>query len=503
MKPYALVLLFFALKLALHVLAATTLGIHRDELLYLALGRHLDWGYWSNPPFIGAAGWVVQHVLGDGLWAVRLLPAVAGAALVGFTLLMVRELGGGRWAQVICGTALLGSLAWQRAFSMLQPVAFDLLFWTLLAWALLRWLNTRQMRWWWVFGVVAGLGLLNKYTVGLWGVLLPAALLLTPERRALGTREPWLAAGVALLLLAPNLVWQYRHDFPVFTHLDALNRTQLAYVDPFDFLANQLLFHGPGVFVWLPGVLALLAAPTLRPYRVLGWFYLLMLALLLLMRGKDYYTLGAYPVLFAAGAVWIERTARLTWMKAVYALLVAALALPLLPAGMPVLPRQQLRDYFQYVAYDLGIDALVRWEQGQRRALPQDYADMLGWTEIAALVDTAVASAGAPLEQIMIYGENYGQAGAIEYYARPVNPPPVASFSDSYRLWAPRTLPADMQTLVYVNDELGEDVQDLFADIRLVGSVRDTLAREYGTRVYLCRQPRRDLPAFWAERVGR
>lgn len=490
-------LLFALAKIALHLAAADNLGFHRDEFLYLALGRHLDWGFWSNGPFIAAVSWASQTFLGDSLLATRLLPALAGGGLVLLAGLMARELGGGRFAQILCGTAMLLSVAWLRAFGMLMPVPFDVFFWALLSFLLLKWLKTNDARWWWAIGAAAGLGFLNKYSLVFWAAGLLLALLLTPQRRALATRGPWLAAGLGLMIALPNLWWQWKYNFPVVGHMRELAESQLSNVEPLNFLLDQLLMQGPGgAVVWLAGVLFLLRAEAMRPYRLLGWHSVAVVFIFLILNGKSYYTLGVYPVLIAAGAVWWERFLQKTAARIALVALVAGLALPLLPTGVPLWPAERLARYFEW----LNLDAAVRWEDGALHPLPQDYADMLGWPELAALTDTALAHAGNP-NNCLVYAENYGQAGAIAHLGRLSPGVRQASFSDSWRLWAPEQLPDSVNTLIYVNDELGEDVAALFPDIQKIGEITHPLARERGTSVWLCRQPRESLPDFWAERV--
>ena len=148
-----------------------------------------------------------------------------------------------------------------------------------------------------------------------------------------------------------------------------------------------------------------------------------------------------------------------------------------------------------------GIDSANRWERGNVEPLPQDYADMLGWQKIASLVDEAAARVDNPAT-LFIFCENYGQAGAVEHFSKNPNLPPVVSFADNYRIWAPDTLPPAVTTMIYVNDELGEDVQAIFANIELVGEVQEPLARERGTKVYRCQEPRSDFREFWKERAA-
>lgn len=502
MRPLPRIALFFAaIHVLLHLATADNLGFHRDEFLYLALGRHLDWGFWSNGPFIGAVSWLSQHWLGDSLPATRVFPALAGGGLILLTGLVVRELGGGRFAQVVNGLAMLGSIAWLRAFGMLMPVPFDVLFWTLLSWWGFKWLQTGQSRWWWAIGITAGLGMLNKYSIVFWAAGLPLAMLLTPHRKALLRPQPWQAAGLALLVLLPNLWWQWQYNFPVVRHMRELAASQLVHVKPLNFLLDQILMQGPGgALLWLAGLMFLLRSKATLSFRLLGWHFLAVLAIFLALNGKSYYTLGLYPLLMAAGAVWWERYLQKAWSRIALALVVVLLALPLAPAGIPLWPPERLAGYFHWLTYDAGIDAVVRWEDGELHELPQDYADMLGWQELATLVDTAFLRAGEP-ERTLVYCENYGQAGAVDHLSLPAIRPRLASFSDSYRLWAPDTLAPDVHNLIYVNDELGQDVAAQFSDIQKVGEISHHMARERGTGVWLCRSPRSDMPSFWAARV--
>jgi hypothetical protein len=171
----------------------------------------------------------------------------------------------------------------------------------------------------------------------------------------------------------------------------------------------------------------------------------------------------------------------------------------LLPTGIPLFTTDKLVSYFQWLSKDVGVEGPLRWESGNLYALPQDYADMLGWGELAAAARKAVAEAGS--EKWVIYAENYGEAGAVEHLT-PLRHPGVISFNDSWRLWAPDTLPAGANTFIYINDKPGADVENLFADIRKIGEITNPLAREYGTGVYLCRQPRTDFPQFWVKRMA-
>ena len=492
MKYFALI---FAAVYALFQIATGALwGFHRDELLYLALGRHLDWGFWSNPPFIGFIGWICGEVLGGSLLAAHILPALAGGAIVGIGIDMIRLLGGERYAQVLGALAMSCSLALLRSASMLQPVIFDWLFWTLALYLALKWVQNKQSTALYGLAIAIGLGLLNKYTVALLAGLLPLAIVLSPARKVLWTPPVLGATGLALLVFLPNLYWQWAHNFPVITHMRELRETQLENVSPVAFLVDQLLMNGSALLIWLPGLWWLWKQKT---GRFLTIFAILTLLTLLLLKGKSYYSMGIYIPLIAGGACfWAEKLHKKVF-KIGLPLLLLLLAIPLLPLGKPFLTPVKMQKKFKSKKH---LEGALRWEDGKVHPLPQDYADMLGWETLARHADTAARLCSAT-DTYIIYAENYGQAGAVAQLSQIGRNKAVYSFSDAYRLWIPDTLPPQTQTMIYINDELGEDVQALFSDIQEVGGIDDTLAREFSTHVWLCRAPKSDFPAFWKARV--
>lgn len=485
-------------KLLFHSFFIGRYGFHRDEFLYLALGDHPALGYWSNPPLIGWISWLTQHTLGDALWAIRLPAVLAGSVLLILTGWTVRELGGGKYAQALGGLGVFFSPVYLRTSHMFMPVIFDVLFWTGMTYFLVRYLRRRKnvdILW---FGILFGLGFLNKYNVVFLLLALAPVLLISPLRRLLWSAAAGKAALVAVVIILPNLIWQYLHHFPAVTHLSELARHQLGNVTPFNFLAEQLLFTLPVAVLWLPGLGWLLFSGRAASFRPVGWLYLAVLAIFLFFSGKSYYTMGIYPVLLAAGAVGWEQWTAAPVARSAIPLFMITLLLPFLPLGVPVLKTDKMLAYCRWLAEDIGLEAPLRWEDGRVYALPQDYADMFGWQELAKAAGSAVRALPAG-EYALLYAENYGQAGALNYYGPEMGLPTAVSFADSYRLWAPLHTPATV--LIYVNNELGADIEALFRDIRLIGRIEHPLARERGTGVYLCRAPNGEFDAMWNRRV--
>ena len=223
-------------------------------------------------------------------------------------------------------------------------------------------------------GVTIGIGMLTKYTMAFLVVGLVAGLLLTKSRKWLGKKEPHLAAVIALIIFLPNLLWQFNHNWPVVNHMQELKETQLTNVQPAFFIGMQFLMLFTASLLWVPGVFALFGK-KLKTFRLIGWMFAGLVALLLVLSGKPYYTLGIYPVLIAAGAVWWESTIRgMPSVRYVLPVVVLLFALPIIPYGLPVFNIETMKAYCSWMADNGGLSAPLIWEDGVQRPLPQDYA---------------------------------------------------------------------------------------------------------------------------------
>ena len=302
------------------------------------------------------------------------------------------------------------------------------------------------------------------------------------------------AAIVALIIFLPNLLWQLNHHLPVITHMKTLQKLQLDYNKPSDFIKEELMVNGIALFVWLTGFIFLLFSTRLHKFQFIGFAFILIFAFLLVMNGKDYYLFGAYPMLFAAGGFGFER-----WLKAsgyaLRGLVIALFTIPnllLFPIVLPVLSLNQTVAFFKFTNQHLPfLRFIATWEDHKVHATTQDYADMLGWDEMTALVAKAWQSL-TPEQQkhAEIYADNYGEAGAIHHLGKPYNLPDVISLNSSFTLWAPDHLVA--QYIIYVDDQGGGSIDTFKACLesyRKVGEVENPLAREKGTAVYILVHP--------------
>jgi hypothetical protein len=492
------VLAFF--KLALHFLTSTNYELHRDTYLFLALGDHLDWGYVSVPPGIAFFARLTHILFGDSVFAAGIFPALIGALSVILIGLIVKSLGGKIWAIAIACTAFIVSPAFLRSNSLFQPVSFDQFFWLLATFLAIKLLQTRNPKLWLPLGAVCGLAFLNKYAIAFLVCAFLVSFLLTPDRQLLSSKYFVLGLLAGFLIILPNLLWQMNHNWPVLAHMAELQRTQLVNVSIANFILMQLLMNLPGLLVWLAGLAFFLFSKEGKGMRVLGYTYLAVILIFILFRGKHYYTLGIYPVLFAAGGFQIEKyiAAPRRWVHPAVLALMVILALPAIPYSLPVLTHERMLVYAEE-SKNFGLAGALLWEDGRIHPLPQDYADMIGWEELAdVVIKTYHSLSDSEKTRCAIYAENYGQAGAIKYYGKKHGLPEPTSFNETFLLWAPDSV--DITTLIYVNDEV-EEISYFFAEVRQVGEITNAFARESGLPVFLCRHPRNGFFEFYREKV--
>jgi hypothetical protein len=487
-----------ALKLVIHLFTNTNYGLHRDEYLYIAEGIHLGWGYMEGPPVIGLIA-AVGHVLGGSPFVFRLLPALAGTAVLFIIGKIVIDLGGKTWSVFFTSLAFLVSPAFLRTNLLFQPVSFNQLIWVvLLATSIYAFKHNRLRYWNWV-GLAAGIGLMTKYSVLLLLFSLFIGTLVSKRtRKVYLTRGPYIAAFIALIIFLPNLIWQIQHNFPVAAHMRALASSQLAHVRPFSYLSDQLLMHIAGSLVWISGLLFLMISDLARQWRFIGWTYIILTVLLLILGGKSYYSLGIYPLLFVFGGLALEKWITPWRIRTFIAAFIIATNLPFTPYALPVLSLEKLEKYCQFMSDQVNLNGPITWEDGRKRSIPQDYADMHGWEEIVQKTSRFYHSLPDSVKGTChIWGGSYGHAGALNFYAKKYGLPEAHSFNASFLIWCPDENDFQSQILV---DDVKHDSSTWFHDMTLVDSLTIPLARDPGY-IYFRKEPISPINEVWREVV--
>jgi hypothetical protein len=496
-NEWAIAACFAVLACLVHFLWNGRYGYFRDELYYAACGQHLAWGYVDHAPLIAVIARLSRMLFGDSLHALRFFPALSSGAKILIAGWIVRELGGGRYAQILAGTAMLLCPIYLTMDNFLSMNAFEPVFWMLCVAISLRIVRTENSRLWLWFGLVAGIGILNKHSTLIFGLAFFLALIASRQRGFLRTPWIWLGAFIAFLIFLPNLFWEIRNHWPTIEILRNVDQMKNAHVTWLQFIAQQaFLVHPVAAPICIAGLWFFLRSREGEAFRFLGWTYCFLLAEFLIFRGRIYYLAPIYPMLFAAGAVaieaWVASCGR-NWIKtAVLAPLVVG-GLVAAPLALPILPLDAAAQYAKFWDVDR-----VQVEKEPSGKLPQMYADMMGWPQQAEVVAGVFKSLSLDDQsRVAILAKNYGQAGAIDYFGTSLGLPHAISGHNNYYLWGPQQYSGEV--VIAVGIPL-DTLEPLFGQIVPAATINNEYAipEENNLHVYICRKPKMTLQQAWS-----
>jgi hypothetical protein len=494
-------LLLAAFQLALQITFHGNYNYFRDELYYIACSDHLAFGFVDQPPLSIAILWVTRHLLGDSLYAIRFLPAFAGAAVVFLAALMTRKLGGGSFAQTLAALSVVaahGLIGHGKFFSM-NP--FDVLFWALAGYIIVVILSDDRPKLWIPFGGVVGLGMLNKYSLGFMVIGLMVGLLLTRQRKQLATRWFWIGALLAGAIFLPHVFWEVSNGFPSLEFMHNASQDKNVNLGALGFLMGQLrdmnVLNAP---IWLSGIVFFFFYRDGR-YRPLAWMYPVVFIVMIAGNAKVYYLSAIYPLFLAGGSIvfeqWFQHRAW-KWMKPIYVGLLVTLAVLILPFALPVLPVQKFVEYEQF----WGLTPRAE-ERTSVAELPQYYADQFGWEEFVATV-ASVYKKLTPEEQAecCIYVRNYGEAAAIDFFGRRYGLPNAQCAHNSYWMWGPGKRSGNIAIIVGGSRTLQDNLKDLNRRYTYVEHAGTTYAKyampfENGRLIFLCKGMNTTFQQLW------
>lgn len=483
----AILICIAAATVLVHVVTGHQYGFQRDELATLEDARHLAWGFVAYPPVTPFFGRLSLILFGTSLAGFRFFAAVAQAVALVFVGWMARELGGRRGAVLLAAAAgvpfALGGGA------LMQYVSFDYLCWVLVSYFVVRLLKSADPRWWLPIGATIGFGMESKYTMGFFALAIVAAVLLTPERKCFGSRWLWIGVALSILVFLPNLIWQAQHHFVSLDFLKHIHTRDVGEGRADGFLLRQLELTLLATPLALAGLYFYLLAAAGRRFRALGWMFVVTLVLFVIAKGRWYYLAGAYPMLYAAGAVWGEQrlaSAGRGWAAAVRtmawlalacdAALLFAIALPSAPVNSP------------------------RWKFAAK--FNGDLVEEIGWPELTAEVARVWESLPASeRSRAGILAANYGEAGAIALYGPQLGlPRPLSGINSFWVMGYGNPPPETLIVLGY--SQRFRDAN--FSSCQLAGHTPNPYGivnEETGDHpdIFVCRGMKQSWPDFWSD----
>ena len=482
-KKTIILIAFIILKFVLqYVLISPEYDLQRDEYLHLDQAHHLAWGYLSVPPVTSWFSYLI-FLLGNSVFWVKFFPALFGVLTLIIVWKTIETLKGNLYALILGAICIVFS-SLLRLNMLYQPNSLDVLCWTTFYYVVIQYITTKEKKWFYTGAIVFAFGFLNKYNILFLLIGLLPALLLSNQRTILAEKKLYFALILGLLLILPNLIWQYNNQFPIVHHMKELAETQLVNVDRIDFLKEQLLFFIGSFLVILSGLYALLLYKPFANYKLFFASIIFTLIVFIYFKAKAYYAIGLYPIYIAFGAVFLSDILNSGWkkyLKPIFILIPLLLFIPMYNLAFPnKSPESIFKNPEKYKKM-----GMLRWEDGKEHALPQDFADMLGWKELARKTDSVYALLPNP-EKTLVLCDNYGQAGAINYYSK--KGIKAVSFNADYVNWF--NLDVKYKNLIRIKEyekdggELAE-TGPYFQTSRIAGEVSNQYSREYGTTIFL------------------
>jgi len=495
----ALVLCIAVLKLMLHLIFQNY-GYFRDELYFLECGNRLAWGYIDQPPLAPLMSRISVMLFGPSLVGIHIIPALAGAVQVLLAGMLVKEFGGKRYAQVLAAIATAVAPIYLALDAYLSMNCLEPVLWTLMAYLLVRIINTENQKLWLWFGVVAGIGLENKYGIAVFAFSILIGVLLTAERKAFLKPWIWLGGLIAALIFLPNLLWQYQQGFPFLAMQKQFLLGKNVILSPIEFLKQQVLLLNPAACpLWIAGIFFFFTRSG-KPWRALGWTFLVALVVFLSQKGtKNYFLAPAYIMLFSSGAVLLEQAIatvekerrNLMWLRATCVTAVLAGGAIIAPLSICILSPQQLIAYMDKINLRPPMT-----EHHRQSPLPQQYADMFGWPELTEKVAVYYnLLSDEDKAETAIFGANYGDCGAIDFFGPKYGLPRSIGNHMNYWIWGPRNYTGKSMII------LGGSEEELSRKFDSVVKVADTYhpyAMPYENKsIWHCRGGKLDLRREW------
>ncbi len=483
---------------AVQMWAGLNYGMFRDEFYYIECALHLDWGYVDHPPFSILKLWAWISMFGDSQESIRIIPSILFSLIILLSSFITQSMKGSPFAQVITALAVFSCPQYLGLTGFYSMNAFDLFFWALLFLILVFIINTENRKLWLIFGLIFGFALMNKFTIGVLAISVSAGVYFTHFRKITKDFYYNISTLVAILIFLPFIIWNYANGFPTIEFMRNASLYKNTSMGLGEFFLSQIMSMGPVIsLIWLGGLGYILLSARMGRYRFFGYIYIITFFTLSVVNSKPYYMAGAYFPLISVGAIAVtsfsaQRLNRNLGYTSVALLLASFVVLS--PMAIPVLPPERFIEYSSALGFRP--QESEKHEQGE---LPQHFADRFGWKELTEAVASAYYSLPEDERKFTaIYGQNYGEAGAVTYFGKSKGLPPAISGHNSYWLWGPGN--NDIRSLIIIGGER-KDHLEAFEEVEEHGRVSSRFSMPYESDlpVYIARKPKLGLKELWNE----
>ena len=476
------------IELVLHLVADYNSGFHSDELLHIATGNHPAIGYMEFPPMIGWIAWIQDQFGSNAVFVHHIFTHIATILILILTGLSTIELGGKYKAVFLALLCIMISPGFDRSHQLFQPVVFSELFWMLSFYLLVRFVKEPGNKNLFYLTLALAFGFLTKYDIVFFIAGICGLFFFKNMQKILLSKQVWKFILLFVVIVSPNLWWQYVHDFPMFQMFSRLYETQLDKLSVVGVVGQLIIDLNPvTLFIWLPGLFYMFNGKDQATYLPLAVCVTLSILVLALAKGKQYYFFSDIIFLIIFGSIWFEQKV-LAWRKwllyPVSALFILT-GLFLLPWGLMVLP---LNSFI----------SVYKLNKGESKfGIPDEYYTKSKWdktmTAIKAVYDSLPAK---ERQRCLIWGKHYSQAGAVNLLGSNYNIPKAFSYHGSFYLWAPDgQMPETV--IAFTNGEAKIDFfENYFKSVTAVRRVYNPYADfeedRYQT-IYICKKPKQNF----------
>jgi len=491
------ILIYLSLfKLILLIIFSGNYGWFRDEYYYIEVSKHLDWGYVDMQPLSALILAVSRVLFGDSIFGIKIFSYLAGSVIVFISGLIAKELNGSKFAQIFTAFIVIFSGTVLGVSSYFSMNSFDILLSTLMFYFLIRLINTNNAKLWLIIGLLFGLGLQNKLTFLFLGFGLVVGIVLTKNRRHLKSKEIWIGAAIAFIIFLPNIIWQAANNFPTLEFM----RNAAAYKNKpmsiAEFALNSLLELNPGYSLFiLTGIYFLFFNKHGKVFSIIGWIFVSVFLVFVFNNGKPYYMGVLFPVILAAGVIGadflIEKYLR-PFVRTVLVIFVIPSVIAVVPFAIPVL------DVEAFIGFSKTLG--IKPESGERSELgllPQFYADRFGWEEMVQKVTSAYNKLSEEeKKEALIFGQNYGEAGAVNFYRNKYNLPQAISAHNNYWIWG---YPEDYKgnVLIIIGSNYNDN-SEFFEEVKLAESHSNKHGMSFeNVDIFICKKPKMPFDKIW------